>query len=332
MIVLYCPKCGTQLPDSAEFCMKCGTNIATAKQVKPSSPERHVLASSEAKALNCPSCGAPLTPQFGEMVITCEYCGTGVSLSSEGWKNIQKQSMLPVKFSERAQVETEMHSLMDRGLLHRHLQEDSNLEELNLSLVPYWIVDVSARTSILASDVLMDVGKVATTAALFGLMGAGMGGRGRNFGGPMLTGALLGTAMTGGGRSSTKSYDFADNYNFPIVALKSLSAHQPKEYQFNLAERAIFDVSKMPKGIKILNGDVGEEAAKFQAKSLVTQLQSDKAHSKYHMIQKMQSEVDVSEAELLHAPIWFARYDWKGKKIALVIDANSGRVINSIGL
>ena len=148
----------------------------------------------------------------------------------------------------------------------------------------------------------------------------------------MMTGALLGTTMTGGGRSSTKSYDFADNYNFPIVALKALGEHQPKEYQFNLAERAIFDVTKIPKGIKIQNGDVGEEAAKFQAKSLVTQLQSEKAHAKYHMIQQMQSQVDVSEAELLHAPIWFARYDWNGKKVALVIDANSGGVINSIGL
>jgi hypothetical protein len=329
---LYCPKCGTQLPDSAAFCMKCGTNIASVAQDKPASPERQVLAPSEAKALNCPSCGAPLTPQFGEMVITCEYCGTGISLSNDGWRSVQKQSMLPVKFSERAQIEAEMHNLMDRGLLHRHLQENSKLEELNLSLVPYWIVAVSARTSILASDVAMDVGKVATTAALFGLMGAGMGGRGRGFGGPMLTGMLLGTAMTGGGRSSTKSYDFADNYNFPIVALKALSAHQPKEYQFNLAERTIFDVSKVPKDVKIMNGDVGEEAAKFQAKSLVTQLQSEKAHAKYHMIQQLQSEVDASETELLHAPIWFARYDWNGKKVALVIDANSGGVINSIGL
>lgn len=139
--------------------MKCGTNIAAVAESKAPSPQGQILAPSEAKAINCPSCGAPLTPQFGEMVITCEYCGTGVSLGNEGWRSVQKQSMLPVKFSERAQIETEMHNLMDRGLLHRHLQENSKLEELNLSLVPYWIVSVSARTSIMASDVAMDVGK-----------------------------------------------------------------------------------------------------------------------------------------------------------------------------
>jgi len=50
------------------------------------------------------------------------------------------------------------------------------------------------------------------------------------------------------------------------------------------------------------------------------------------MIQQMHTEMDVAEAELLHAPIWFARYDHKGNKIALVIDANEGSIINSIGL
>jgi hypothetical protein len=50
------------------------------------------------------------------------------------------------------------------------------------------------------------------------------------------------------------------------------------------------------------------------------------------MIQEMHSDVDAADVELLHAPIWFARYDRDGKKIALVIDANNGGVINSIGL
>jgi hypothetical protein len=82
----------------------------------------------------------------------------------------------------------------------------------------------------------------------------------------------------------------------------------------------------------ILNGDIGEEAANYQAKTLVAQLQSDKAHEQYRMIQQLYTEIDVAEAELLHAPIWFVRYDHKGNKIVLVIDGNSGGVINSIGL
>jgi hypothetical protein len=108
--------------------------------------------------------------------------------------------------------------------------------------------------------------------------------------------------------------------------------YQPRDYQFNLEGRALFDISKLPKGVTILNGDISEEVAKSQAKTLVDQLQSQKAHAKYHMVQSINTESDVGDVELLHAPIWFAKYDHKGHKIALVIDANSGVVINSIGL
>ncbi len=331
---MYCPKCGTQLPDDAAFCLKCGTNLVGVggKQAAQAPP---VIAPIEAKSLNCPSCGAPINPQFGEMVITCSYCGTTISLSANGWKGIAKQTMLPVNFLDKEKINAMIHDLMDQGLLHRHLQENSTLEEMNLSLVPYWIVTASARTNIVASDVAMETGQIATTAALFALMGAGMGGRRGGFGigmaGPLMAGTMLGGTMAGRG-GSRKSFEFNNNYNFPVVALKALAEHQPKDYQFDLQARTFFDVTKVPKDIKILNGDVGEEAAKQQAKALVDQLQSDRAHAQYHLIQQINTEVDVGESELLHAPIWFARYDFRGQKIALVIDANSGAVINSIGL
>jgi hypothetical protein len=139
--------------------------------------------------------------------------------------------------------------------------------------------------------------------------------------------------MMGPGQGGVKkTYEMDNNYNFPIVALKALTEHQPRNYQFSLNDRALFDVSKVPKGIKILNGDVGQEAANYQAKTLVDQLQSEKAHAQYHMIQQLHTDVDVADAEMLYAPIWFAQYDHRGNKIVLVIDGNSGAVINSIGL
>ncbi len=331
---MFCPKCGAELPDNADYCMKCGTHIGDSKINKDVNSTKPVLAANGVASLNCPSCGAPIAPKFGEMVITCEYCGSAITLGNEGWTSIKKQTMLPVNYPDADRIRSKVTELMDQGLLHRHLQESSTLEELNLSLVPYWIVSVSARTSVIASDVAVEAGQIATTAALFGLMGAGMGGgRGRaNISGPLVAGAMMGSMMGPGRGGSKKTFEVDNNYNFPIVALKGMTEHQPRDYQFRLEERTFFDVSKLPKGIKILNGDVGEEVARYQAKTLVTQLQSDKAHAEHHMIQQLHTDVDVSETELLHAPIWFARYVHKERKIALVIDGNSGDVINSIGL
>jgi hypothetical protein len=300
-------------------------------------PTQDVLAPHGATTLKCPSCGAPISPKFGEMMITCQYCGSSVSLGDAGWKSVNKHTMLPVTLAQQDDVMKEVHGLLDRGLLHRHLQESSTLEEANLALVPYWLIPVSARTSLVAVDMGAEAGQIATTAALAGIMGGALGGGRRGYGGGgLMTGVLLGTMMSGGGgfgggQGSRRAYQMDNDYNFPVVGLKGLTEYQPKDYQFKLDGRVIFDQTKV-KGMKVLNGDVGEDVAKGQAKTLVDQLQSEKAHAAHHMIQQLATESDVGEAELLHAPVWFVRYDHKDGKIVLVIDGNSGGLINSIGL
>jgi hypothetical protein len=329
---VYCLKCGAQLPEDALFCFRCGakTSAAAAEQ----SPSAEVIAPANATQLKCPSCGAPISPKFGEMLITCEYCGSSVSLGNEGWKSIQKHTMLDLKLVQQDDVLHLIHDHMDRGLLHRHLQESSVLEEMNLAVVPYWLIPVSARTTVVASDMVAEAGTIATTAALAGILGASMsGGRRGSFGGGVIDGVLLGTVMGGGmgGGGKVKTYQLDNNYNYPVVALKALTEYQPRDYVFDLDGRVLFDQSKV-KGMNVLNGDIGEETARYQAKTLVDQIQSQKAHAQYHMIQNIHTELEAGEGELLHVPVWFARYDHKGQKIVLVIDGHSGGIINSMGL
>ena len=177
---MFCPKCGAQLPDDAGFCLKCGFKVTMMSGQQQSAPakQEQVLASAGATSLKCPSCGAPISPKFGEMLITCEYCGSSVSLGNDGWKSINKHTMLPIKLASQDDVMKEIHSLMDKGFLHRHLQESSTLEEVNLALVPYWLMPVSARTSIVATDMGAEAGQIATTAALAGIMGGALGAGG----------------------------------------------------------------------------------------------------------------------------------------------------------
>ena len=161
---MYCHKCGAQLSDDAVFCTKCGTSTSV-NAAKPASTASAgpVLAPSGVSSLKCPSCGAPISPKFGEMVITCQYCGSGVTLGSQGWTNLQKQTMLTLKVATVDQLNSIITPMMNKGLLHRHLHEDSKQEEMSLTYVPYWIVSVSARTSIVATD---ETGQIAQTAIL----------------------------------------------------------------------------------------------------------------------------------------------------------------------
>ncbi len=124
------------------------------------------------------------------------------------------------------------------------------------------------NAGLVAADVAMEAGQIATTAALIGPMGGAMGGRRGGFGlaGPPLAGTKLGTTMGSAGGGNRKSYDFVDNYNFPVVALGPLFEHQPRDYQFNLEDRTFFDVAKVPSGVKVLNGDVGEDGARVEGR------------------------------------------------------------------
>src|SRR5580658_6337555 len=125
--------------------MKCGTpltpNQGSQNQASPqtstmtsSAPKAQIIAPIGVTSLKCPNCGAPISPKFGEAVITCEYCGSGITLGSEGWSSIQKQTMLPIKFPDKDPMMAKIHDLMDKGFMHRHLQEDSMLQAMTLSM------------------------------------------------------------------------------------------------------------------------------------------------------------------------------------------------------
>lgn len=346
---MFCEKCGNQIPDDALFCPKCGfkqeqtgANREQKATQSGGASEEHVVAGPSVQELKCPGCGAPIKPQFGEMVITCEYCGASITLENSGWKNIKKHTMLPISLATKDQAIADLKDKMDKGLLKRHLEEQSQLEELNLTYVPYWIVPVSARTNYTAVNVAAEVGTIAATAAIIGLASEGMGGRGGGgrmigggFGMGMVEGTMVGGMMGGGfggGNQNLRAYTLDNNYNYPVVAVKALSQYQPRDYAFDLSKRVDFDTSRISKGIRTLNGDIGEDSAKYEAKTNVDQLQSAKAHQQHHMIRSIKSESDTGEAELLHAPVWFAKFTHKNKTIIMVIDASSGGVINSVGV
>src|SRR5579871_1810099 len=176
---MNCPNCGTPLPDDAAFCFKCGYQVNAAGGTQggfmgqrpqaaapPPQKQEQVIAPQGVTSFKCPNCGAPLSPKFGEMVITCEYCGSAVALQNSGWSSIQKQSLLPAKIMTADDLNKIIEPMMDKGLLHRHLQAQSTQEEMTLSYVPYWIVNVSAWTTVVSVNETQQVMQTATTAAL----------------------------------------------------------------------------------------------------------------------------------------------------------------------
>src|SRR5271170_637942 len=197
--MVFCPKCGSQLPDGAAFCYKCGGAIpgggggAAPSAAAPATPSAPPIAPAGAQVLKCPACGGPIKPVFGEMVISCDYCGSSVTLGGAGWKEISKHSMLALKVTDQAQALSTVRAAVDAGFLHHHEFEESKVADAKLSFVPFWVIPSSASTTYqyqaVATAVGATVGTIAAGALLGSVLSRGTGGGGAVipiFGGPVV--------------------------------------------------------------------------------------------------------------------------------------------------
>ncbi len=326
---MFCTKCGASLPDDARFCSKCGNPVgggagtpaapAAAPSAASSSP---TLGGAGVQELKCPSCGAPIHPTFGETVISCDYCGGSVTLGGQGWKEINKHTMLPLKVNDPEAVLKVIHGWVDQGFFHRHDFEDSKVVETKLTYVPFWVMPASASTTYTFQAVGTSVGATAGTVAAGALLGSALGGRRGGFAVvPIMAGPVV---------NPNRSDTITGQYEYPVIAVKAMGALQPKDYQFALGDRTFFDKKSIPSGTQVLNGDLSEDAAKGAARAWVQQLQADAARKKHSTCSNLKTEVNVGDAELLHAPIWQYALERKGQRQTIIVDGNAGRVIRTV--
>src|SRR5580658_8568748 len=113
----------------------------------PGGAPAKTLGAAGVQQLKCPACGGPIKPAFGEMVITCDYCGGSVTLGGDGWKEINKHTMLRLKITDRAAALKTVHDFMDQGFFNRKNFEESKIAEEKLSYIPFWVMPASASTT-----------------------------------------------------------------------------------------------------------------------------------------------------------------------------------------
>jgi hypothetical protein len=325
---MFCTKCGATLPNDAQFCSKCGTAVggagagAAPAPPSPAASASPSLGAAGVQELKCPSCGAPIHPTFGETVISCDYCGGSVTLGGQGWKEINKHTMLPLKVTDPNAALQVVHGWIDAGFFHRHDFEESKIVETKLTYVPFWVMPASASTTFTYQAVATTVGATAGTIAAGALLGSALGGRRGGFAVvPIMTGPVV---------NPNRTETMSGQYEYPVIAVKAMQAYQPKDYQFGLQDRSFFDKKSIPTNTTILNGDLSEDAAKGAAKAYVQELQSEVVHKKHSMVSNLKCDVTVGDAELLHVPIWQFALERKGARQMIIVDASAGRVIRTV--
>ncbi len=249
------------------------------------------------QSLKCNSCGASLKPSAGIALVVCDYCGAATAMAASGAAEvIQRHYMLGNSLNNESAMNAGGQWL-NKGLFRRKVAERSELGQVVLKYVPYWIVP----TSVVA-----------------------------DFSG---TKNVSKSVMRNGQWSTvTEQVPVRDRIQFqqniPIVAVRGYTQYQPKEgFQFQLQGKVNFD-KRQTGGVEVQSGDVSEAEAKGQAGAFAHQIAEKQARSRVDNLQSINVNPTTFDGELVHTPVWFMQYTHKGKQMFILIDGHSGQVMN----
>ncbi len=115
-------------------------------------------------------------------------------------------------------------------------------------------------------------------------------------------------------------------YDWLVLARKA-TEFPTKEYDVPLAGKIPFDFRKIEGFAKVLNSEIDKDDAVEFARQQIDQHHRYLAQEDVDKIIEMNTSIDVKQVVYLHAPIWFVKFEYKGKLYQLLVDGASGMMI-----
>lgn len=115
-------------------------------------------------------------------------------------------------------------------------------------------------------------------------------------------------------------------YDWLVLARKA-TEFPTKEYDVPLAGKIPFDFRKIEGFAKVLNSEIDKDDAVEFARQQIDQHHRYLAQEDVDKVIEMNTSINVKQIVYLHAPIWFVKFEYKGKLYQLLVDGASGMVI-----
>jgi DNA-directed RNA polymerase subunit RPC12/RpoP len=116
------------------------------------------------------------------------------------------------------------------------------------------------------------------------------------------------------------------NYDWLVLARKA-TEFPTREYDVPLTGKVAYDFRKIEAFAKVLNSEIEKNEALELAKQQIEEHHRYLAQQDADRIIEMKNEMKINQTVYLHAPIWFLKYEYKGKTYQLLIDGATGTVI-----
>jgi hypothetical protein len=113
-------------------------------------------------------------------------------------------------------------------------------------------------------------------------------------------------------------------YDWLVLARKA-TEFPTKEYDVPLEGKIPYDFRKIEAFAKVLNSEIDKSEAVELARQQIVDNHRYLLQQDVDRIVEMKTEMKVSQVVYLHAPIWFVKYEYKGKDYQLLIDGATGK-------
>jgi len=112
-------------------------------------------------------------------------------------------------------------------------------------------------------------------------------------------------------------------YDWLVLARKA-TEFPTRDYEVPLEAKVAYDFRRIEAFAKVLNSEMDKNDAEEQAKQEIEGNHRFLAQQDVDRIVDMKTEVKVRETVYLHAPLWFIKYEYKGKDYQLIVDGATG--------
>jgi ribosomal protein S27E len=121
----------------------------------------------------------------------------------------------------------------------------------------------------------------------------------------------------------TKEGKLEKEYDWLVLARKATD-FPTREYEVPLEGKVPFDFRKVEAFAKVLNSEIDKDEAVNVAKQQIDENHRFLIREDVDKIIDIKTEVEVAQVVYLHAPIWFVKYEYRGKGFQLLLDGATG--------
>lgn len=132
--------------------------------------------------------------------------------------------------------------------------------------------------------------------------------------------------LTRTGTNERRTGSLVRDYFWKVLGRRSRE-FPTREYKIPLAHKVPFDTAGMVRDSRFLNAEVDEDEAARIAREEVERHQRELLKDHVDAVENAATDIVVKDAEFLHAPLWFARYEYRGQTFDIIVDAASGEIV-----